>query len=789
MRLSGLQKEVLSLYRNCLRESRKKPTKGSPNRRPKITYLSSASPNEKPSQQAAQEVFRTPLPEPLVRERRRQRRISRNKHGVRVSRRLPSRGTGESSGGDKQYSLMQVSEFTEDHPYWGTLRQSQIYSAGPRVVDATEPRRPYKNRTHVQTADYDNIPAERADDASQKFKGRRKRGMSIMGRGRGRTREKRFGLADPVVWDAINRSLVQQRRLSTLVIPEETAVDHMQQLDVPSRTSSQRKALNRFTRQLEKYADVAGAARKVPVMTPTESDSKVSYHTVQPLLPYRKEFQAAGLAVTSTEQSRGPPTRPGGNHLPMRANMLVQMSGELDGQDETESEQFSSSSGSFVEFTPAGQPIEQLPTSKSKSQQKSTSTEKRGIFPWLRRKPTTRETHSSQLEPQQTQHITKDGRVQSRVKTIDSQHPRGRRQPRVLENQLPPVPTTVPPAIRSRKPTKSPAKVMISKELPRRALSPVKFEQRDPGPSSALATSRMYPDLGPRQPAAHTGLRKRDYALARLPRPETIEEEKENLPIHLEQTKAQAYPRPQSRDGSIGTTVINQQPHYVSPQTTPSTVPSLPSVAQYAVGRPSSLERALEEVSQHLDKMEQEADKSVRLCSRPPTLVEKTNQKEQRGPSHAPDPPDQKPSENTPTRRPGLNEEVMFVNRRMPLVESPKPPKPKSKSKSKSKSTKPLPSTPRATRDTQAPRQKKPSPSPPKEKTLPKTPRTEKVLNDLDVFFDYDDADINDRDVIRGLQVAIHAAADNTYDALIRERTGLRIRRFLADLRAVGETQ
>ena len=25
MRLSGLQKEVLSLYRNCLRESRKKP--------------------------------------------------------------------------------------------------------------------------------------------------------------------------------------------------------------------------------------------------------------------------------------------------------------------------------------------------------------------------------------------------------------------------------------------------------------------------------------------------------------------------------------------------------------------------------------------------------------------------------------------------------------------------------------------------------------------------------------------------------------------------------------------
>ncbi|KAH9998883.1 complex 1 protein-domain-containing protein [Xylariaceae sp. FL0662B] len=31
MRLSGLQKEVLSLYRNCLRASRKKPPESRPN--------------------------------------------------------------------------------------------------------------------------------------------------------------------------------------------------------------------------------------------------------------------------------------------------------------------------------------------------------------------------------------------------------------------------------------------------------------------------------------------------------------------------------------------------------------------------------------------------------------------------------------------------------------------------------------------------------------------------------------------------------------------------------------
>ncbi|KAM4059462.1 hypothetical protein HRG_011521 [Hirsutella rhossiliensis] len=50
---------------------------------------------------------------------------------------------------------------------------------------------------------------------------------------------------------------------------------------------------------------------------------------------------------------------------------------------------------------------------------------------------------------------------------------------------------------------------------------------------------------------------------------------------------------------------------------------------------------------------------------------------------------------------------------------------------------------------------------------------------------DSDDGGIADRDVLRGLHVAASAACDEEVDAFVRGRTGLRIRRFLADLMAL----
>jgi len=51
------------------------------------------------------------------------------------------------------------------------------------------------------------------------------------------------------------------------------------------------------------------------------------------------------------------------------------------------------------------------------------------------------------------------------------------------------------------------------------------------------------------------------------------------------------------------------------------------------------------------------------------------------------------------------------------------------------------------------------------------------------------DRDISDRDVLRGLKTAVAAACDEDLDAWIRARTGLRLRRFLCDLRAFGDLE
>ncbi|KAI8957876.1 hypothetical protein F5Y11DRAFT_352080 [Daldinia sp. FL1419] len=752
--------------------------KGSPRRRPKITHPA-AIPNNQLSQQATEALFQPPFLDPLFGERPRQRRISRKKNGVRVSRRLPSRETGESASCGKQYSLMQVSEFNEDHPYWGTLRESQIPKIKPKANTSIENKQTYGDPIQPPAVDNRNYSTKILEHTSRKTGGRRRRGMSITARNRGRTREKRFGLADPLVWDAINRSLSQQRQLSTLVIPEDAVVEHISSSEIPSRSSSQRKALDRFTRQLEKYADAAGAASKVPVVTPTDSDSKVSYRTVQPLLPYQKEFRAAGLAVTSAEQSRRPLVEHGDGKKPVSSSVKyaqasVQVDGEFERRNDAVSERSASSSGSYVEFTPAGNPIEVLPDHKPKSKSRLLSKNKGGILPWLKRKSPVKESHnSSRVEAQHVRPPANNSPVRRRVQNIDSQHTRyghSSLSPGARPSGLRRAATT------AAKPINSPTKVITPHESPGRKLSWVEAKRSDHGRHSGLLASRPNPEPQTMQPMPHTGqtgLRKRDVAMGRLPLPETIEEEKETPPSHVDQAKIQIYPHLGPTDAPVPVTKLSRCKRSVSPQTTPSTLPSLPSAARYAVSRASSLERALDEVSHQLEKLEQEADKSTQLCSHPPTLVDKTNQKHDVYHCHG-----RHTSGITPTRKPGRNERVIYVDRKMPPM---KPPK----SKLRKLSSPP----PKPTRKPPTPPAKQLMPKPSKEKVLPAIPKTDDILKDLDVFFDYEDGGINDRDVIRGLQVAIHAAADNTYDAMIRAKTGLRIRRFLADLRAVGETQ
>ncbi|TQV95866.1 hypothetical protein IF1G_05695 [Cordyceps javanica] len=66
----------------------------------------------------------------------------------------------------------------------------------------------------------------------------------------------------------------------------------------------------------------------------------------------------------------------------------------------------------------------------------------------------------------------------------------------------------------------------------------------------------------------------------------------------------------------------------------------------------------------------------------------------------------------------------------------------------------------------------------------PNIPRRTSSMSQLIISsnFEYDDREITDRDVLRGLHIAASAACDEEVDAFVRNQTGLRIRRFLADL-------
>ena len=73
---------------------------------------------------------------------------------------------------------------------------------------------------------------------------------------------------------------------------------------LPSRTSSQQNALGRFTHDLGRYAEDIRAEGRVPVFTPTPAPSAATCRTISALMPFRTEFRAAGLAVTSEDQTR-----------------------------------------------------------------------------------------------------------------------------------------------------------------------------------------------------------------------------------------------------------------------------------------------------------------------------------------------------------------------------------------------------------------------------------------------------------------------------------------------------
>ncbi|KAI1750896.1 hypothetical protein F4782DRAFT_227422 [Xylaria castorea] len=767
--------------------------KGSSHHQPRFNYPSQTDAEGTHPERPTGQTSQLPLPQSSTTARhQKQRRISRNQHGLRVSRRLPARTSRGSLPAADNDSPLSHTTRSPEHPYWGTLQSPSAScrnSRASRIVDNRIIDIPYNEPIN-------SSPAE--DKVRPEIEGGP---VMIDPRRQGRKtpkREKRFGVADPLAWDIINRSLTQQHRLSSLVGTDNPIALPVKEsskrgINVLSRTSSQRRALNRFARELEKYADVAGAAGKAPVITPTISDSKVSIHTVKPLVPYKDEFLAAGLAVTSAEQSRNLTNKAHAQGALQRnkphkhPNELIKANKKLDppGDGTSPSTSISpscASSGSYVEFSPPSMlhAIESLVPRKAKTKSKHCQHARKHLLSWFLKKSSGKSGGGAGRPlPVRIQHV-KGGQIKPNDLS-SSQHERRQlqhRSHRPTMKSIPEIQLWPKPAL--------PPKLVTPKKDPCVALTTDYCEQSDQSRHPTQEGEQHGSVIDAKQSLGGAGLRgKRDITRGVLPKPYpefigTIEEET-NRNTHLVGSSNQdRYPprtnhkvMPSVKQGT------RQRPDVKSSATHESSAPSLPFAARLAAGTASSLQRALDDACRKVDDEDLQADntsKQENIKQDLPPIPRRDSQ--------------QNVSCRALPRKPRPSEKFIYVKRTMPRVEVPQlaskplPPEPVSA----------VPATPEkgsGSRHRQSSRKAPPvSPVPraltgKRKNAVAELAKAEEMLKDLDVFLnDYDDADIEDRDVIKGLQVAIHAAADDLYDGYIRHKTGLRIRRFLADLKS-----
>lgn len=120
---------------------------------------------------------------------------------------------------------------------------------------------------------------------------------------------------DSALVDAVSRNVLQQFQLLSMGNPGKGISDRRaEQSAAPgddqnqSRTASQKDALDRFTKDLSKHAEKAKGRQKPPTPTPGTSKSGGTLNTVSALVPFRSEFEVAGLAVTSKDQAKRIPS-------------------------------------------------------------------------------------------------------------------------------------------------------------------------------------------------------------------------------------------------------------------------------------------------------------------------------------------------------------------------------------------------------------------------------------------------------------------------------------------------
>lgn len=208
---------------------------------------------------------------------------------------------------ERDYSLRHIAKvpvyWTVDHaPKQQSVNPDRLYSARHSVPlqDASNrvSTRPSRSRTLGARTDIrSSTGIDRSiSSTGPQFKHQTfRRPTSQISPGR-----KDTGVGSHEFWQAVRKHKQKPDSRSISVLSTKSIVQTI--LSNPaSRTSSQKRVLDRFTKGIELYLQAAKTFPRVSLVT-SPSISTISAHTIHDLIPYRSEFQSAGLAVTSAEQ-------------------------------------------------------------------------------------------------------------------------------------------------------------------------------------------------------------------------------------------------------------------------------------------------------------------------------------------------------------------------------------------------------------------------------------------------------------------------------------------------------
>ncbi|KAF6814262.1 hypothetical protein CSOJ01_04153 [Colletotrichum sojae] len=824
--LSGLQKEVLALYRQCLREIRKKPERCGRERadhccrtefdkyltvdkrdfsvvehllrkgRRQLETYSSPSikdvmrPQPHIAHQAAEDISRKPLSPSVESLRRQQRFVVRSQRLGKV--RLPS---GRVSQPRRTSAPVKRSSRPSSIPLAASVAQERELERLRRTIasDALRPLTPSPQRINNQSIQRTpprwyiamDDPARPGPSTRRDHRfGQAPPGVTGAHRARNAPNDPARPIADhfgsPTRRKATNTRVQRMAPIGSPPRKREFPLsagrepvgsfDHRESLPAnekrfgappqpPSRTSSRRRAVDRFARQLEIYAERREAAGNLPVNTPTP-ESVVSLRTVSLLKPYEDQFVAAGLAVTSAQQQQKPPPveRPAkgekledGLGAPTarpqhKSSKAPEQPGRLQLNGLRSRSWSSESSSSVVTEVAFTQPndweiafVDEVPPKKPGccgitcfSGPRDESNEVLTTRAPPISTPATIDTPKKILAKWEPVYDYKEEEI-----FITSPKPTSEKE------NTPPIPPRAPgrlkPAAKPseqvkglRKPEQQNAFTERVKAILEEAEAEAEPSGRVPITGRPAAAESVSDENIPTRPTSENRPTSRRHADGKLLRVSVRQpERKSKAKAAVQQSQLSVGPQPNlNTEGEMSKSLPEtltvpetkqKEPSAATSQDTALPNPSLPSTWRLTLSTPSSLEFAMETANRHMEEREAELNGNPPM---PPVKLEETAEQDTTTKTEHEDPPANK------EKQPPPDEESE------PTTDS-------SKKDTSQQSSSSAPSS-----------------------------------------SDYPDRDIDDRDVLRGLHIAISAACDEEVDAWIRQKTGVRIRRFLADLRA-----